>query len=142
MKIESLAKENPNALDNFRNLARVVAPRPRHFLHDRWFHPHPSCIGDCCLLNPCHPGEKADYLIAETKHMKSITVLGILLVVLGGLALAYQGFSYTRREKIIDIGPIHATADTQEHVPLPPIVGGLALAAGVVLLVMGAKQKT
>jgi hypothetical protein len=74
--------------------------------------------------------------------MKSITMLGILLVVLGGLALAYQGFSYTRREKIIDIGPIHATADTQEHVPLPPIVGGLALAGGAVLLVMGARQKS
>ena len=73
--------------------------------------------------------------------MKSVTLLGILLVVLGGLALAYQGFSYTRREKVIDIGPIHATADREEHVPLPPIVGGLALAAGVVLLIMGAKQK-
>ena len=73
--------------------------------------------------------------------MKSITLLGIALIVLGGLALAYQGFSYTRREKIIDIGPIHATADTQEHVPIPPIFGGLALAAGVVLLFMGAKQK-
>lgn len=72
--------------------------------------------------------------------MKSITLLGILLVVLGGLALAYQGFNYTRRKEIIDIGPIHATADTQEHIPLPPIVGGLALAAGAVLLVMGAKQ--
>lgn len=73
--------------------------------------------------------------------MKSITMLGIALIVLGGLALAYQGFSYTRREKIIDIGPIHATADKQEHVPIPPIFGGLALAAGVVLLFMGAKQK-
>jgi hypothetical protein len=74
--------------------------------------------------------------------MKSITMLGILLVILGGLALAYQGFSYTRREKIIDIGPIHATADKRERVPLPPIVGGLALAAGAVLLAMGAKQKS
>jgi drug/metabolite transporter (DMT)-like permease len=73
--------------------------------------------------------------------MKSITVLGILLVVLGVLALVYQGFSYTRQEKVIDIGPIHATADTQEHVPLPPIVGGLALAAGAVLLAMGARKK-
>jgi hypothetical protein len=73
--------------------------------------------------------------------MKSITMLGILLIVLGGLALVYQGFSYTRREKVIDIGPIHATADTQEHVPLPPIVGGLVLAAGALLLVMGVKQK-
>ena len=76
-----------------------------------------------------------------TKDMKSITMLGILLVVLGVLALVYQGFSYTRQEKVVDIGPIHATADKQEHVPLPPIVGGLVLAAGALLLVMGVKQK-
>jgi UDP-N-acetylmuramyl pentapeptide phosphotransferase/UDP-N-acetylglucosamine-1-phosphate transferase len=73
--------------------------------------------------------------------MKSITMLGILLAVLGVLALVYQGFSYTRQEKVVDIGPIHATADRQEHVPLPPIVGGLALVSGVILLMMGAKQK-
>jgi hypothetical protein len=72
--------------------------------------------------------------------MKSMTMLGLVLVVLGGLALVYQGFSYTRREKVLDIGPIHATADREEHVPLPPIVGGLALAAGAALLVMGAKK--
>jgi hypothetical protein len=68
-------------------------------------------------------------------------MLGILLAVLGVLALVYQGFSYTRQEKVVDIGPIHATADRQEHVPLPPIVGGLALVSGVILLMMGAKQK-
>jgi hypothetical protein len=73
--------------------------------------------------------------------MKSLTVLGILLVVLGVLALIYQGFSYTREEKVIDIGPIYATADRQEHISLPPIVGGLALAAGAVLLAMGARKK-
>ena len=73
--------------------------------------------------------------------MKSTTVLGILLAVLGVLALVYQGFSYTREKNIIDVGPIHATADTREHVPLPPIVGGVALAAGALLLVMGARQK-
>jgi drug/metabolite transporter (DMT)-like permease len=73
--------------------------------------------------------------------MKSITMLGILLAVLGVLALVYQGFSYTREKKVLDIGPIHATADTQEHVPLPPVLGGLALAAGAVLLAIGAKQK-
>jgi len=72
--------------------------------------------------------------------MKSITMMGILLVVLGALALVYQGFTYTRQEKVLDIGPIHATADKQEHVPLPPIVGGLVLAAGAVLLVIGAKK--
>jgi uncharacterized membrane protein len=73
--------------------------------------------------------------------MKPITMLGILLAVLGVLALVYQGFSYTRQEKVVDIGPIHATADKQEHVPLPPIVGGLALVSGAILLMMGAKQK-
>jgi hypothetical protein len=73
--------------------------------------------------------------------MKSFTVLGILLAVLGVLALVYQGFNYTRRRDVLDIGPIHATADTQQHVPLPPIVGGVALAAGAALLAMGARQK-
>ena len=74
--------------------------------------------------------------------MKSITVLGLLLVVLGILALVYQGFTYTRQEKVLDVGPIHATRSDQERVPLPPIVGGLALAGGVALLVIGAKQKS
>jgi hypothetical protein len=73
--------------------------------------------------------------------MKSTTMLGIVLAVLGVLALVYQGFSYTRERNIIDIGPIHATAETREHVPLPPIFGGLALAAGVILLVVGAREK-
>jgi hypothetical protein len=72
--------------------------------------------------------------------MKSTMMLGILLAVLGALALVYQGFNYTKREKVLDIGPIHATADTQEHVPLPPIVGGIALVAGVFLIAKGAKQ--
>jgi hypothetical protein len=73
--------------------------------------------------------------------MKLVTVLGIVLAVLGGLALIYQGFNYTRQENVIDIEPIHATADTQKHVPIPPVVGGLALAAGAVLIVIGVKQK-
>jgi hypothetical protein len=73
--------------------------------------------------------------------MKATTMLGILLAVLGVLALAYQGFSYTHRETVIDVGPIHATRDDTEHIPLPPIVGGLALLGGVALLVMGARQK-
>jgi hypothetical protein len=73
--------------------------------------------------------------------MKSITMLGILLAVFGILALIYQGFSYTRREKVFDVGPIHATRDDTQHVPLPPIVGGLALLGGAALLVIGAKQK-
>jgi hypothetical protein len=72
--------------------------------------------------------------------MKSISLVGMLLIVLGVLALAYQGINYTRREKVLDIGPIHATKDTQEQIPLPPILGGLALVGGIVLLVAGARQ--
>jgi hypothetical protein len=72
--------------------------------------------------------------------MKSISLAGMLLVILGVLALAYQGITYTHREKVLDLGPIHATKDTQEQIPLPPIIGGLALAGGVALLVAGARQ--
>jgi hypothetical protein len=74
--------------------------------------------------------------------MKPITLIGIVLLVLGALALAYQGINYTRTEKVLDIGPIHATADKHERFPLPPVVGGLALVGGIVLLVVGARQKS
>jgi len=73
--------------------------------------------------------------------MKPITLIGIVLLFLGALALAYQGINYTRREKVLDIGPFHATAERNERIPLPPVAGGLAMAGGVVLLVMGARQK-
>ena len=73
--------------------------------------------------------------------MKRITLIGIVLLVLGALALAYQGINYTRREKVLDIGPFHATAERNKRIPLPPVVGGLAMAGGIVLLVMGARQK-
>ena len=73
--------------------------------------------------------------------MKPITLIGIVLLVLGALALAYQGINYTRQETVLDIGPIHATAETHERIPLPPVIGGLALAGGIVLLVMGARKK-
>ena len=72
--------------------------------------------------------------------MRPISLVGILLVVLGALALAYQGITYTHREKVLDLGPIHATEDKQERIPLPPIIGGLALVGGIVLLVAGAKK--
>jgi uncharacterized membrane protein len=74
--------------------------------------------------------------------MKPMVVLGILLVVLGGLALAYQGFTYTHQEKILDAGPIHATAEKHDRVSIPPIFGGLALVGGIVLLVVGTKKKS
>ena len=69
-----------------------------------------------------------------------ITLVGIALIVLGIVAFAYQGITYTSREKIIDIGPIQATADTQKTIPLSPLLGGLALVGGIVLVVVGAKK--
>jgi len=72
--------------------------------------------------------------------MKPIVWIAILLIVFGALALAYQGFNYTHREKVLDFGPIHATADEQKHVSIPPILGGLALVGGIVLLVVGKKK--
>ena len=60
--------------------------------------------------------------------------VGIILIVLGVLALVYQGIQYTSREKILDIGPIKVSADTKKTIPLPPIVGGVALVAGIALI--------
>jgi len=63
--------------------------------------------------------------------------LGIILIALGLVGLIWGGFSYTTRQKVVDIGPIHATRDKTHSVPLPPIAGALALIGGVVLLVTG-----
>ncbi len=73
--------------------------------------------------------------------MKPTMWIGIVLIVLGALALAYQGINYTRTEKVIDIGPLQATTETQQRIPVPPILGGLALLGGVALLVVGMKRR-
>jgi hypothetical protein len=65
---------------------------------------------------------------------------GIVLIVLGGLALAYQGIRYTTREKLLDIGSLKVTASEQKTIPLPPIVGGIVLAAGIALVLMDRKK--
>jgi uncharacterized membrane protein len=72
--------------------------------------------------------------------MKSATLIGIVLVILGIFALAYQGFTYTKRDKIVDLGPIHATEDRQHTVSLPPVIGGLALVGGIVLIAVGSRN--
>jgi hypothetical protein len=69
-------------------------------------------------------------------------IAAIVLIVLGVISLAYGGITYTTREKVVDIGPIEATAERRKTVPLPPIIGGVALAAGIGLLVMGSKKKS
>ena len=72
--------------------------------------------------------------------MKALTVVGVVLIVLGIIALAYQGVTYTTREKVIDLGPLKASVEKQKTIPLPPILGGLAVAAGVFLVWMGARR--
>lgn len=74
--------------------------------------------------------------------MKPVTLVGIVLIVLGVLALAYQGITYTTREKVIDLGPLQASVGRERSIPLPPILGGLALVGGVVLVVVGARRSS
>ena len=74
--------------------------------------------------------------------MKSISLIGIVLVVLGVLALAYQGINYTRNKSVVDLGPVQVTTETHERIPLPPLLGGLALAGGVAMLIVGARSKS
>ncbi len=66
--------------------------------------------------------------------------LGMILIALGLIGLAWGGFTYTTKEKVVDIGPIHATRDKTHSVPLPPIVGAVAVIGGIVLLVARGKQ--
>jgi hypothetical protein len=72
--------------------------------------------------------------------MKPISIAGIVLVVMGALALAYQGFSYTRHEHVMDVGPMHVTTETKDRIPIPPIFGGIALVGGIAMMVAGGKK--
>lgn len=74
--------------------------------------------------------------------MKPSMWAGIALIILGALALAFQGINYTHRKDVVDLGSIHVTTETQERVPLPPVLGGLALVGGIALVVMGARKKS
>ena len=74
--------------------------------------------------------------------IKSITLVGIALIILGIVAFAYQGISYTSREKVIDVGPLQATVDTKKTIPLSPLLGGLVFVGGIVLVVVGTKKSS
>ena len=73
--------------------------------------------------------------------MKPLTIVGIVLIVLGVIALAYQGISYTTTEKVVDIGPLKVETQREKTIPLPPVLGGVAVAAGVILLLVGARGR-
>ena len=72
--------------------------------------------------------------------MKMTTMAGFALIALGVIALAYQGITYKSRETVLDVGPIHATAERQKTVPLPPYVGVAFVVGGVVLLMLGGRK--
>ncbi len=72
--------------------------------------------------------------------MKLTMLIGIVLIILGLAALTYQGITYTTREKVLQIGPIEATKKTEKTIPLSPLLGGVALAAGIVLIIVESKK--
>jgi uncharacterized membrane protein YidH (DUF202 family) len=72
--------------------------------------------------------------------MKPAAIVGVLLIILGIAGLALGGFSFTHKEKVLDLGPIEASADKKESLPVPPLLGALAIVGGVVLLVSSARR--
>jgi hypothetical protein len=71
--------------------------------------------------------------------MKAPLVIGILLIVIGVMSLVFQGITYTTKEDVIDLGPVNVTTETKKSVPLPPILGGIALAGGILLVAKSAR---
>jgi hypothetical protein len=71
---------------------------------------------------------------------RALTMLGLVLIGVGLISLIYQGITYKTREKVIDVGSFHATVETEKTIPLPPLLGALSLAGGIVLVIVGAKR--
>lgn len=67
-------------------------------------------------------------------------IVGIALIVLGVIAFAYQGISYTTREKVLEVGPITATKESKKTLPIPPVLGGIAVVGGIALLMVSARR--
>lgn len=68
-------------------------------------------------------------------------IIGLALIVLGVLAFVFQGITYTTDEKVVDVGPLEITAEREKSIPLPPILGGIALVGGIVLVAASGKKK-
>jgi hypothetical protein len=73
--------------------------------------------------------------------MRPIMMLGVALIILGVAGLVFGGFSYTSREKVVDVGSLHVTAETRKDVPIPLIVGGVVLAGGVAVVAVGSRKQ-
>jgi uncharacterized membrane protein len=73
--------------------------------------------------------------------MRPLAIVGIILIVLGVVALAYQGITYTTNEKVVDLGPLKVEAKKEKTIPLPPVLGGVALVGGIVLLIASSRGR-
>jgi hypothetical protein len=96
--------------------------------------------GEPIELNATVGNRETWRLRQKGERMKTSLIIGILMIVLGVVAFAYQGIGYTKREKIIDIGPIQATAETQKTLPIPPLVAGAVLIGGIALIFAGTRH--
>lgn len=74
-------------------------------------------------------------------NTKIITVVAIILIAVGIVVFAYQGITYKTQEEVVDLGPLHVTTEKTNTIPLPPVLGGIALVGGIVLLVVAMKKR-
>ncbi|PYI90159.1 MAG: DUF3185 domain-containing protein [Verrucomicrobia bacterium] len=72
--------------------------------------------------------------------MRPAGIVGIILIIIGVIALTLGGISYTKREKVIDAGPLQVSADKEKTIPLPPVLGGICLVGGIVLVIVGSRR--
>lgn len=73
--------------------------------------------------------------------MRPLAIVGIVLIVLGAVALAYQGITYTTKEKVVDLGPLKVETEKEKTIPLPPVLGGVAVVAGIILVIAGSRRR-
>jgi len=72
--------------------------------------------------------------------MKPAGIVGVILIIIGIVSLVYGGFTYTKREKVLELGPIQATEEKQHTIPFPPLLGGICLIGGIVLVMVGSRK--
>jgi len=134
-------------VDNCCNTDRFVAAGVHNQLHDGRVYSHSA--GHChhrpdSRIHSATRVAKQSSCTIKAKEtgdsMRPKIIIAIILIALGIAAFAYQGITYTTREKVVDIGPIQMTADKTKTIPLPPIMGAIALVGGIVLLVVGSRK--
>ena len=87
------------------------------------------------MLEYCFSSPQKEKLMKAT-----LNLLGILLIIFGIITLGYQGFTYTKKEKIAEIGDVQISANQEKTIYFPPIVGGISLVVGVIIVLMGKRN--